>query len=271
MLRDRILSAIPLLIVVIAAVIAGGWWFALIMFVAFCIAAIEFVHIVARRGHRASGGLILLWVTFLFFDQLFPWLGTLSPGITLLLIMTLGWALIRYRQGTANAMTGFAMTIAGGLYIGWTGSHFVGLRAQADGLFWTLTVVIAVWTSDTAAYFVGRALGRTPLVKDVSPGKTWEGYAAGILFGAPLTAASTVLWRALGASDLVSLRHGLIIGLLVAVIGPMGDLGMSMFKRYAGVKDSGKLIPGHGGFLDRVDVLALAGLLGYYYLDLFVL
>jgi phosphatidate cytidylyltransferase len=209
-------------------------------------------------------------VATIILDRAFPWLGLLEPGISILSIATLGWALIRFRQGTPNAATGFAMTIAGGIYVGWAGAQFVSLRAHQDGLFWTLTVLVAVWGSDSIAYFVGTAFGHNPLIPDVSPRKTWEGYLAAVVGATALSGASTLLWRQLGAGPAMTPLHGTLIGLLVSVIAPMGDLGMSMFKRYAGAKDSGQLIPGHGGLLDRIDALMIAGLLAYHYLLFFV-
>jgi len=266
MLKLRVLSGIPLAALVIGITILGGGWYLAAVGCVFGIAGIEFVHLVARRGHRAFGGLILLWIFLFVFDRYFPQLGLLGPGMSLLLVATLGWALIRFRQGTANAMTGFALTIAGGFYLGWTGSQFIGLRETThDGLFWTLTVYVAVWSSDSLAYFAGKAFGRTPLIYDVSPRKTWEGYLLAAIGATLITGASMLGWRALGAGPEFEVQHGLIIGLLVSLIGPLGDVGMSMFKRYARAKDSGQLIPGHGGLLDRIDVLMVGGLLGYYY------
>ncbi len=271
MLRLRLLTGIPLAALVVAITVVGGGWFLLGIMMAFGAAAVEFVHLAARRGHRAFGGLILLWMLLFVFDRYFPDLGLLGPGVSLLLIATLGWALIRFRQGTANAMTGFALTIAGGLYIGWTAAQFISLRDLKDGLFWTLTVYVAVWGSDSLAYLAGRAFGRTPLIYDVSPRKTWEGYLVAILGTTVITGAFMPLWRSLGAGPDFTPIHGLMIGLLISAIGPLGDVGMSMFKRYARAKDSGQIIPGHGGFLDRIDVLMIGGLLGYYYIFYVVL
>lgn len=271
MLRVRALSAVILAIPAFIAIAAGGPLFVLFILIVVGIGALELVQLVAWRGHRAFGGLMTLWVALFVLDQAYPSLGLLNPGVTLLLLLTLAWAVMRFRQGTANAVTGFAFTIAGGLYFGWAGAYFVSLRALDEGLFWTLTVCFAVWLSDTSAYFVGKAIGRNRLIPDVSPGKTWEGYFGGIIGASLITAALTFLWRQLGASSAVAPLHGFFIGLLVAVISPLGDIGISMFKRYAGVKNSGRLIPGHGGFLDRIDALIIAGLLGYYYLVLFVI
>jgi phosphatidate cytidylyltransferase len=271
MLVKRVRSGLILGFLTLGAVFAGVPWLALVVLIGFGIGIIEFAHLVARQGHRASSGLMLLWLVLFIADRLVPEVGLAAPGTAALLLLTMTWAVVRYRQGTANAVTGFALTLAGGFYIGWSGAHFVGLRAAEDGLYWTLTVLVAVVSTDTAAYLVGSAIGRRRLIPDISPGKTWEGYLAGVVASMLITSVTTYLWRRLGASETVSPLHGLVIGALISVVGPVGDFGISVLKRYADAKHASNLIPGHGGFLDRVDVLIVAGLLGYYYVDLFVL
>lgn len=270
MLRDRIRSAFIFGIPVLAMLLAGGPWMALLVLVVGSMALLEFVHLVARKGHRAFGGLLVAVMALFVADRVWPDAGLLGPGIAVFLIAAMGWALVRFRQGTANVVTGFSMTLAGALYIGWTAAHFVGLRALPDGLFWTLSTVLAVWIADTAAYEFGRRIGRSPLVKDVSPNKTWEGYLAGIAVSTIISGLLPLLWQQLGASAAVRPEYGLALGALLSTITPLGDLGISMIKRYAGAKDSSNLIPGHGGFLDRIDSLIVASLLGYYFLTLVV-
>ncbi len=271
MLRDRILSGIILGVPVLALLIVGGAGMAILVWLVGSLALLEFTHLVARRGYRASSGLMLLWMALFVADRAFPHLGLLQPGMAVLLLLSMFWALARYRQGTVNAFTGFALTVGASFYVGWTAAHFVSLRALQDGLFWTLTIILTVWIADTGAYAVGRLIGRTPLIRDISPNKTWEGYWGGVVTGIAAGVGLTLLWRALGASPAVQPLHGLIIGAMVSVISPLGDFSMSMLKRYVNVKDSSNLIPGHGGFLDRIDSLIVACLLGYYYLTLFAL
>lgn len=269
-MRQRVISALLLGTPVLAMLIAGDVWMALLVFAISGIALIELSHLVARRGHRAFGGLMLLWLGLFMADRLRPQWGLMAPGVALLMLITLYWALIRYRQGTLNAFSGFSMTIAGSAYIGWSMVHYIGIRAMPDGLFWTLSTVFGVWIADSAAYMFGRVIGRTPLMKDVSPGKTWEGYLSGVVTSTLVGALLPLAWQALGASAAVSPVRGMVIGLLASTISPLGDLGISMLKRYVGAKDSSRLIPGHGGFLDRLDSIIVAGLVSYYYLTLFV-
>uniref|UniRef100_UPI00047188FB phosphatidate cytidylyltransferase n=1 Tax=Paenibacillus zanthoxyli TaxID=369399 RepID=UPI00047188FB len=119
---------------------------------------------------------------------------------------------------------------------------------DGNGLFWTLLLLCCIWSSDAGAYFVGRALGRTKLWPAISPNKTVEGAVGGIVI-----AMVIALIFALISPDLLSFGRALVIGLASAVVGQLGDLVQSAYKRAYGIKDSGTLLPGHGGILDRCD------------------
>jgi phosphatidate cytidylyltransferase len=116
------------------------------------------------------------------------------------------------------------------------------------------------WMNDTGAYFAGRALGRHKMIPRVSPSKTWEGFAGGLLFS--LGAAFAV--RAIGFPALTA-PDCLFLGLAAGILGPTGDLAESSLKRGFGVKDSGKILPGHGGLLDRIDALLFTAPLFYFF------
>jgi phosphatidate cytidylyltransferase len=196
----------------------------------------------------------------------------MGAGAAVLLLLTLVVALVRYRfAADADVVTGFALTLAGSFYIGWSGAHFVSLRALDDGLYWLTTIVGVVWIAEAAAYFIGTAVGHTPFSPEISPSKTWEGYLGGALCGTASGVGLTALWGYLGAGPASHLIHGLALGLLASTLGPLGDLGISMIKRYAGAKNASNLIPGHGGVLDRLDSLIVTILVGYYYVTLFAL
>lgn len=270
-MKARVITAVALGPPVIFAIAQGGWWFNGLVLVALSVSAVEWVQLAAQGGQRVSGGLILLLVWLFVADRLTPQVDLLSPGLVLLLVASMGWAVLRYRQGSDGAMAGFAFTLAGGVYLGWLGAHFVALRALPDGGWWTGLAIPAVWLADTMAYLVGVLWGRTKLMPDVSPKKSWEGYLAGIVGGGLGAAGLAALWCALGAGPTITPLHGLVLGLLAGIIGPVGDLGISAFKRQVGAKDSGSLLPGHGGFLDRLDALIVAVPIGYYYVVNFAL
>ena len=153
--------------------------------------------------------------------------------------------------------------MAGILYTGWLLSYLVALRGVDNGRNWVLLALFATFASDTAAFFIGRAWGRIKLEPSISPAKTWEGSIAGII-GAIIVSCLFTLATPFQID--MALWQAIILGLLVSIFGQLGDLVESLFKRNMGVKDSGKLIPGHGGLLDRMDSVVFAGVLVYYYM-----
>ena len=143
-----------------------------------------------------------------------------------------------------------------------------GWEPAPRGLAWLLTVILVTWLSDTGAYLTGRAFGRRKLIPHVSPNKTWEGLIGGLA----LATITSVLCAWLFGLD-INLALAALAGLVLAVVGVFGDLTESLIKRQAGVKDSGNLIPGHGGMLDRLDALLFtfpAGLFVAYLIDRYI-
>ena len=127
-----------------------------------------------------------------------------------------------------------------------------------DGRLAVFTVLLAVFAADTIAYVVGRLIGRHRLAPVISPGKTWEGLIAGMI------AAVLVPFFAMYSSDFLDVGQSLVLGAVIAVAAPLGDLFESAIKRDLGVKDSGRLLLGHGGMLDRIDAVLFAAVASYY-------
>lgn len=179
--------------------------------------------------------------------------GPLLLGATLvvLLVMTADAAL--YPAGVRAPVMLQAV-----LYPGLGFAHLLLLRQAPEGLRWTLFLLVAVWSADIAAYFAGLAWGRHRLAPRVSPGKSWEGAVAGLLVGAVVGGASGPL---LG----LGWPRGALLGCALAVAGLTGDLAESALKRAAGRKDSGRLVPGHGGVLDRFDSVLFAAPVLYWW------
>ncbi|MBN2497948.1 MAG: phosphatidate cytidylyltransferase [Deltaproteobacteria bacterium] len=146
-----------------------------------------------------------------------------------------------------------ATAIAGVFYAGALPACLLHLRLLDEGWKWVLLSMMVTWGSDTAAYFSGRSLGRHKLHPTISPGKTWEG-AAGGLAGA-VAAALIASFTFFGRLDP---WHAVAVAILAGILAQLGDLVESLLKRTFGVKDSGKLLPGHGGMLDRIDALIFA-------------
>ena len=150
--------------------------------------------------------------------------------------------------------------LLGFLYIAVFLAQFILMRKFPSGQLWILFTLVAVFSGDTTAFYVGRAFGRKKLAPAISPGKTVEG-GLGAVAG---SAAGALLFKGLFFSQ-VPFLHALILGLGVGIFGQLGDLWESVLKRSAQVKDSGTLIPGHGGLLDRIDSVLFAGPFVYYY------
>ena len=166
----------------------------------------------------------------------------------------------------------FAITLAGLAYLGWIGPYFVSFRNLPQGEFWMLTALPAAWLADTGAYLVGVRFGRHKLCPKVSPKKSWEGYLGGIVWSVAGGVLLAWLWQLLGANaSTITLNRGLWIGLVMGIFPTLGDLGESMIKRQAGVKDSSNLIPGHGGVFDRIDSWIWGAALGYFVIQFFIL
>ena len=149
-------------------------------------------------------------------------------------------------------------------YVGVLGAHWVLLRGEPDGRSWIIALLAVTFATDTAAYAVGRLIGRHRMAPRISPGKTWEGAAGGYVAG---VAAAVIAPLALGIEPSVA---GLItIALTLPAAAEVGDLLESALKRRIGVKDTSRLLPGHGGLLDRMDSLLVAGPLLYWLLQWF--
>ncbi len=187
-------------------------------------------------------------------------------ALSALVLAAMAVEVFKPRDGIEHAALNFVIVVAGVLYIGWLGAYLVSLRNLPGGKWWLLLVLLAVMFTDAGAFLVGRQIGRTPFSPVLSPKKTWEGYFGGILIAALLSALLGWLFGMLTPS--ITAQRGLLLGLIVSIVSPVGDLGESMIKRQFGVKDSSNLLPGHGGVMDRVDTWLWAAAIGYYLIGL---
>ena len=246
MLKQRVLSAVVLIPIALALLYLGGWWFTALVLLFGILAAYE-AYVMLRRNDHAP----LTWWGVLFVAALivtgmtendFWFFVVLVAGV----LITLTRALFHV---TSQPATDWTLTVGVALYLGVLMRHGPLLRNRPDGLWWVIVALVTTWIGDSAAYFVGTAIGRHRLAPRLSPKKSWEGAIAGWVSGA-LTGLLLVP-LVLPLSPL----QGLILGLLITLVAVPGDLAESMFKRQCGVKDSGHLIPGHGGAFDRIDSL----------------
>jgi len=262
MLKQRVITGlwgIPLLI-------AAVWfaqplpWFTILVAIWGLLAVYEFYKIVAGAKVPPLTYFGLIWTLLFIISPHCSYAPTMPLLLTSAVVLSLLWLLVRPQN--EGSFIGWAWTIAGILYIGWLLSHLVALRGLDDGRNWVFLALLANFGSDTAAYFTGRALGRHKLAPNISPGKTWEGTIAGIL-GAIIISLLFPIPSPLSLP--IGYGQAIVLGLLVSVFGQLGDLVESLLKRNMGVKDSGKLLPRHGGALDRIDSVVLASVVVYYY------
>jgi phosphatidate cytidylyltransferase len=264
--RTRVLSAAVLIPLVAGATYAGGWVLAAAAFVVSVRAAYEVFELKKKAGYRPSLAATTLVIAAFRILARFPELHLTGLVLTLSIIGTLIWHLLCPPQGYPTQS--WALTLGIALWLGWLIGHMVLLRDLSPafgwgvGTRWLTVMFLVTWINDTAAYLVGKAIGRHPSAPYLSPQKTWEGTIGGWFGGV----AATML---LGAwlVDLPWL-HGLALGALVATVAPFGDLAKSMVKRQNQVKDFSSLIPGHGGMFDRVDSLLFVAPAIYYYVML---
>jgi len=266
MLRTRVISAAVLIPLVAAATYAGGWVLAAVLFVVAVRAAYELTQLMAGAGYRPSLVVSAMVIAAWLVVARFPDLHLTGAVLTAAVLGSLIWYLLRPPVG--HPTQSWAVTVGASLWLGWLLSHFVLLRELSPifglgiGTRWLVVTFLATWVNDSAAYFVGKAVGRRPFAPYLSPKKTWEGTVGGWIGG---VAATLLLGHWL--VDLPWL-HGLALGALVATAAPLGDLAKSMVKRQMGVKDFSALIPGHGGMFDRIDSLLFVAPVVYYYVIL---
>ncbi|MGC4115716.1 MAG: phosphatidate cytidylyltransferase [Myxococcales bacterium] len=212
--------------------------------------AYEYYTIVFKKLDPALVGGILASAALPLCFALWPdrYAAGVVVGTGALTILAFSYYLLRGPLPEAPLRVAFLVT--GVAYCGLLLSTLSGLRPMQDGLGWIILALAVTWGNDTAAYAAGRALGKHKLYPAVSPGKTWEGFFGGALG----SVGCAFVVKALMLPTLSPLGV-LAVALPCSVLGPIGDLCESMLKRAYQVKDSGKIIPGHGGLLDRVDAL----------------
>jgi phosphatidate cytidylyltransferase len=260
--RTRLLVADIFVPITAFFAIQGGIAFVGFVTIILGVAAWEFWRIFQKGNYAPSLSVLLVFSTsavimrYLWGLQYFEiWLGAL-------LFVSLFMHVLQQQRGNEKAASNLALTVFGALYLGFLGSYAISVRFLEQGLYWVMLVFPIISLADTGAYIFGRLFGKHKMLTVVSPKKSWEGYIGGIVVGALGGWGLAALWQI--ASPAVLPIHGLILGFAISVIGPFGDFGESMIKRQFNIKDSSNLLPGHGGFFDRIDSSLWAAILGYY-------
>jgi len=271
MLRQRVLVAVILLPIGIVLIILGGVYFAAFITLVMALASWEFVQLMRSSGSKPAGWIVVAGTVL--FCGTRAWTSfELSPfSISLVILAVAVYHLLDYEKGALFPASDFAVSLTGIFYLGWIGAYLISLRNMDQGVYWLSISLLSVMFADSAAYFIGRRWGRTRLSPRLSPKKTWEGYIAGVVFGSLVGALATwATGKWLVPQAGFTWVNGLILGFLLSSLTTLGDLTESMFKRQVGVKDSGTLLPGHGGVFDRIDSWLWAGVIAYYIISLLV-
>lgn len=263
MLTQRLLVAILFIPVGVFVIARGGWLFAIVVALGLSYGAWEYWNMFRHGGYHPSGPVLIVGVAAITLARMLPDLSAVELVLSAVVMAAMSMHLFQYEKaGDRASAIDFNITVGGVLYLGWLGSFLISLRALPDGLWWILLVLPAVWMADGAAYFAGRSLGKHRMSRYASPKKTWEGYAGGVIGAALFTLLLATLWHL--RAPAVTPVKGLILGLTIGILSPMGDLGESMLKRGFGVKDTSQIIPGHGGVMDRIDSWLWAVPIGYF-------
>lgn len=254
-MMSRLIIGVPGIAVVIVAVVIGGPVFALFALAVAIGALFEFYALTAAfmplrwAGYAAAvlAVVLCLWVT------------PPERALILALVLALGLAaiagLILSRRDEVTLRV--AITLMGAIYIALPAGVLVLTRGLPHGGGAVANLLVGVWVFDTASYFGGRTWGSRPIAPRTSPGKTWEGFITGLVVG------TAGVWFAGLYMDWINWWQSMVLGMVICLAAYLGDLFESMIKRDVGVKDSGRILMGHGGVLDRFDSLLFASLAGY--------
>ncbi|WP_310550355.1 phosphatidate cytidylyltransferase [Paenibacillus glufosinatiresistens] len=249
-MKQRLITGLWAGALFLGLTLLGGWGYHLLLTAMALIGLYEFIKMtktppIGTAAAIAYAALIGFMIPWRLLDR--SPIFSFEQGMWLLLLLFLLLTVFTKNRVNIGAA---ALLFVGTVYIGTGFAYMAASRAAGDGhgIYWTFLLLCCIWGSDAGAYFVGRAVGRNKLWPAISPNKTVEGAAGGVLIAMII---AVVFW--LFHTDLFSAGRALLIGLSCAVVGQLGDLVQSAYKRVYGIKDSGSLLPGHGGILDRCD------------------
>jgi phosphatidate cytidylyltransferase len=263
-MTTRLLAAVIGLAIVLPVLVWGGTFgLDLLLAIVLVLGVDEYAKMTLPAQRPAARALLAMYGIALLFAMVYGTGVAVTGALAVGLLVLLSWSMLGVRD-TAEGGRAAARMALGLLYVPFLLS-FIGLLRRFDsGLGWIFLLLVVTWFGDTGAYFAGRAFGRTKLLERVSPNKTREGALGGVV----LAVVGACLVKHL-ALDRVSWAHAVVLGILLDTAGVLGDLFESMLKRTFDVKDTGSLLPGHGGILDRVDSLLFAAPVAWCYAKAF--
>jgi phosphatidate cytidylyltransferase len=261
-LRNRFIIAGIIVPILVVFAWLGGWFFTILIAIITGLAVYELWSLFHNNGYRPALILMLIFTLTAVIMRKLVGFHYSDLFLALLIISAMIYHVIELKNGSNSSAASYFVTLGGPLYLGWLGGYAVSLEKLDNGFYWVLLVLVINSMADTGAFGFGSRFGRHKMFPLVSPKKSWEGYAGGILTGALTGIAVAALWHIF--IDSILPWHGLILGLVIPVFAPLGDFGESMIKRSFNVKDSGTILLDHGGFLDRIDSALWAVTIGYY-------
>jgi len=265
----RTFTAIVFVVLMVGSVLAGPFYFAALMLIAFALGAIEFYKLVDKNISlrlKSTGiitGALVFTIIFLTNAQVIP-----TQIIWVLPILVFIPVIIVLFSDGSHHFSSLAAILSGIILLAVPFSLFASITlfdpkpGSIAGKELIIIYFIILWVYDAAAYIIGSLFGKRKLHELISPSKTWEGFIGGLICSVGISVAISY------HHNEISLQKGIVFALLIAIFGTIGDLSESMLKRKAGVKDSGTLLPGHGGILDRFDGVLISAPVVYLYLVL---
>jgi phosphatidate cytidylyltransferase len=247
-MRQRIITGVLAAVVFLAMLAAGSAWFVLLILALAMIAYFEFVRLNGAKAWEPES--IVGFAGILYLSV--PWKQLtdipVPPQMSVVWLLMFLFFAITVLSENRTSIDKIALLFIGVIYIGVGFHYMIYTRLLDNGFYWTLLLFGCIWLTDAGAYFAGRAFGKHLLWPSISPKKTIEG----ALGGAVVSVVTAVMFS-LYDPTAMTIPEAVFIGLVVSVLGQMGDLIQSAYKRVRGIKDSGKILPGHGGILDRTD------------------
>ena len=268
MLRQRALSAVIFVPLFLGLAWLGGTAFNLFLLLILAFAGFEYSRMLQNSGYKVAYPLIIFAVGALVLLRMFltAWMEPLAW--TVILALLAGYSFWQYERGDDKAFVSLGLQVFGVFFIGVLGSYGISLnQSQPNGNLWLLVTIALVWLVDAGAYLIGTRLGKRNILPMLSPKKTLEGLIGGTVVG--LLSGVLIGWILRKPLPELGMLNGAGLGLILGPVAFFGDTLMSLIKRSLAVKDTGSLIPGHGGVLDRLDSMLWAMAVGYYFFIIF--
>ncbi len=265
MLGQRALVTVIIVPLAILVIYLGGYLYQAVIILLLCVAAWEYGRLLEKIDLKPATRIVIAGVMTLGLARSLVQFNASSALLTVMLLGLSAYHMLQYERDDTVPGADFGASVSILIYVGFLGSYLISLRDLPNGMWWTFLVLPTVWIADSGAYFFGSLIGKNPLAKKTSPNKTWEGYFGGVITGVLGIIGLILLYnRVFDAGLSITAIQTALLGLVLSLFIPLGDLVESMIKRPAGEKDSGSLLPGHGGIFDRLDSLFWAAPIGYY-------